>query len=173
MADISQILKAAKKRRRSVYVCLAGDKVAELGRLEHQLATLGGKAWEPSSLGDSDPRTELAKKVAAARKAVRAAETEFVFEALGDKEWSDLIAAHPSQDKGQMWDPETFGPALISACAVDPVMTDDQVRELFQLCNAAQRDELWRGAYEVNTEAPGIPFSLTDSGILDSLTAAK
>lgn len=172
MADISQILKAAKKRQRSVFLCLAGDKVAELARLEHQLAGLG-KAWEPASIADSDPRTELAKKVAAARKAVRKAETEFIFQALGDREWSDLLAAHPSEDKGQAWDPETFGPALIAACSVDPIMSPDQVRELFEVLNAAQRDELWRGAYEVNVEAPSIPFSLTESGILDSLIAAK
>lgn len=172
MADISQILKAAKKRQRSVFLCLAGDKVAELARLEHQLAGLG-KAWEPASIADADPRTELAKKVAAARKAVRAAETEFVFEALGDREWSDLLAAHPSEDEKQLWDPETFGPALIASCSVDPVMSPEQVLELFEVLNAAQRDELWRGAYEVNTEAPGIPFSLTESGILDSLIAAK
>jgi hypothetical protein len=172
MADIAQILKAAKKRQKSVFLCLAGDKVAELARLEHQLAGLG-KAWEPTSLAETDPRTQLAKKVASARKAVRAEETEFVFQALGDKEWSDLLAAHPSDNKDQLWDPETFGPALISACALDPVMTDEQVRELFEVLNAAQRDELWRGAYDVNVEAPSIPFSLTESGILEALTAAK
>jgi hypothetical protein len=52
-------------------------------------------------------------------------------------------------------------------------MSAAQVRELFDVINLAQRDDLWRGAYEVNTEAPGLPFSLTDSGILDSLIAAR
>jgi hypothetical protein len=172
MADIADILKKAKRREKSVYLCLAGEEIAELDRLERQLAELG-KAWQPGSLADADPREKLAKQVAAARKKVRGAETEFRFRALGDKEWSDLLAAHPSQDKAQMWDPETFGPALIAACAVDPVMSAAQVRELFDVINLAQRDDLWRGAYEVNTEAPGLPFSLTDSGILDSLIAAR
>lgn len=173
MADISKILKQASRRRRSVYLCLAGDLVAELDRLEHQLAALGGKAWEPNSLADEDPRTELAKKVAAARKAVRAAETEFVFQALDDRAWSDILAAHPSKDGSQSWDPETFGPALVAACAIDPVMTLEQVAELFSIANHAQREDLFRGAWEVNTEAPSIPFSLTDSGILESLIAAR
>lgn len=172
MADIAQILKQAKRREKSIYLCLAGEDIAELDRLERQLAEMG-KAWQPDSLAAADPREKLAKQVSALRKKIRAAETEFRFRALGDREWSDLIAAHPSPDADKMWDPETFGPALISACAVDPVMTADQVLELFDVLNGAQRDELWRGAYEVNTEAPGIPFSLADSGILGSLIAAK
>jgi len=159
MPDISEILKKAKRREKSVFLCLAGDAVAELEGLEKQLAKLGD-AWQPDSLAASDPRIKLAKQVAAAR-------------ALGDREWSDLHAAHPAKEKGQAWDPETFAPALISACSVDPVMTVEQVRELFELLNAGQRDVLWQGAYDANVEATGIPFSLNASGILDSLTAGK
>lgn len=172
MADIADILKKAKRREKSVYLCLAGEEIAELDRLERKLAAMG-KAWEPGSLADADPRDKLAKQVSGLRKKIRESETEFRFRALGDREWSDLLAAHPSPDADKMWDPETFGPALIAACAVDPVMTAEQVKELFEVLNGAQRDELWRGAYEVNVEAPGIPFSLADSGILDSLIGGK
>lgn len=172
MPDISEILKRAKKRQKSVYLCLAGDALAELDQLEKKLSGMGD-AWQPDSLAASDPREKLTKQIAAVRKRVRDSETEFRFEALGDKAWSDLHAAHPSSEKGQAWDPVTFAPALIAACAVDPVMTADQVLELFDVLNAAQRDQLFQGAYDVNTEAAGIPFSLSASGILDSLIAAK
>lgn len=172
MPDISEILKRARRRQKSVFLCLAGDTVAELDRLEKQLAALGD-AWQPESLAASDPKAELAKQVAAARDKVRASETEFRFEALGDGPWSDLHAAHPSSEKGQAWDPKTFVPALIAACAIDPVMTVEQVNELFAVCNAAQRELLFQGAYDVNTEATGVPFSLSASGILDALIAAK
>ncbi|MFJ3201020.1 hypothetical protein [Streptomyces sp. NPDC086989] len=172
MPDISEILKKARRRQKSVFLCLAGDELAELERLEKELAGLGD-AWAPGSLAETDPRKKLAEKVAAAREAVRASETEFRFEALGDRAWSDLIAAHPPKEKGNAFDPETFAPALIAACAIDPVMSVDQVKELFDVLNHAQRDVLWQGAFDVNTEATGIPFSLTASGILDSLTAGK
>ena len=62
---------------------------------------------------------------------------------------------------------------MISACAVDPVMTAEQVEALFDVLNHAQRDALWQGAFDVNTEASGVPFSLAASGILDSLIGAK
>lgn len=172
MPDISEILKRAKRRQKSVSLCLAGDAVAELEGLEQQLAKLGD-AWQPDSLAATDPRAKLAKQVHAARERVRASETEFRFQALGDREWSDLHAAHPSKEKGQAWDPETFPHALIAACSVDPVMTAEQVIELFELLNAGQRDALFQCAYDANVEATGIPFSLSASGILDSLIAAK
>ncbi|MFE2140180.1 hypothetical protein ACFXA3_00170 [Streptomyces sp. NPDC059456] len=172
MPDISEILKAAKRPQKSVFLCLAGDKQAELERLEKELASLGD-AWAPGSLAETDPKKKLAGRVSAARKAVRDSEVEFRFEALGAKAWSDLLAAHPPKKKGDGFDPETFAPALIAACAIDPVMTVEQVGELFDVLNHAQRDTLWQGAFEANTEATGIPFSLTASGILDSLTAGK
>lgn len=172
MPDISEILKKAKRRQKSVFISLAGDKAAELERLEKELAALGD-AWAPGSIAETDPRKRLAQKVSAARQAVRESETEFRFEALGDKAWSDLIAAHPPKEKGQAFDPDTFAPALIAACAIDPVVTVDQVKALFEVFNHAQRDALWQGAFDVNTEATGLPFSLTASGILDSLTGAK
>lgn len=172
MPDISDILKKAKRRQKSVFIALAGDRLAELERLEKELAGLGD-AWAPGSIAETDPRKQLAQKVSAARQAVRDSETEFRFEALGDKAWSDLVAAHPPKEKGHAFDPETFAPALIAACALDPVMTVDQVKELFDVFNHAQRDALWQGAFDVNTEATGIPFSLNASGILDSLTDGK
>jgi hypothetical protein len=172
MPDITDILKKAKRRQKSVFLALAGDKLAELERLEKELAALGD-AWAPGSIAETDPRKKLAEKVSAVRQAVRDSETEFKFEALGDKAWSDLVAAHPPKEKGHAFDPETFAPALIAACAIDPVMTPDQVKELFDVFNHAQRDALWQGAFDVNTEATGIPFSLTASGILASLTGEK
>lgn len=172
MPDITEILKKAKRRQKTVVLCLAGDEVANLERLEKELAVLGD-AWQPDSLAEADPRRELAEKVAAARAAIRSSETEFRFEALGAKAWSDLIAAHPSQNQGEAFDPETFAPALISACSVEPAMSVAQVKELFDVLNHAQREMLWQGAFDANTEASGIPFSLTASGILDSLTGGK
>jgi hypothetical protein len=173
MPDISEILKRAKRRQKSVFLCLAGDLVAELESLERQLADAGSDTWRPDSLASEDPRTVLAKKVGAARGKVRKSYTEFKFQSLGDRAFSDLIAAHPPQEKGQAWDPATFPKALVSASSIDPVMSPEQVAELFEILNDGQRSELCHGAYDVNAEAPGIPFSLSASGILDSLTAGK
>lgn len=171
MPDITEILKRARPRERSVTLCLAGDEAAEVERLERQLAELSD-TWQPDSLGAKDPSEALAKRIKAARDRMRKSEAEFRFRALGEKTWSDLLAAHPG-GKGQSFDPDTFPKALISAAAIEPAMTPDQVTELFEVLNEGQRQDLWQAAFEVNTEATSIPFSVSASGIFNSLSDGK
>lgn len=171
MPDITEILKRARPRERSVTLCLAGDEAAEVERLERQLAELSD-TWQPDSLGGKNPGDALAKRIKAARDRMRKSEAEFRFRALGEKVWSDLLAAHPG-GKGQSFDPDTFPKALISAAAVEPAMTPEQVAELFEVLNEGQRQELWAAAFEVNTESTSIPFSVSASAIFSSHSDGK
>lgn len=171
MPDFSEILKRARPREKSVSICLAGDELAEVERLERELASVG--EWRSESLAAKNPAEALTKRISAARARMKKAEVEFKFRALGDKAWSDLVVAHPSKNKHEAWDPETFPKALLAVCCVDPVMTPDQVGELFEVLNEGQRGELVQAAYDTNAEATSIPFSLSGSGILNSLTAGK
>jgi hypothetical protein len=172
MPDITEILRRAKPREKSVFMCLAGDLIALVDRLEKQLTGLSD-GFRPQSLASGNPAEKIAKQISTAREQMQKAETEFRFRALGDREWSDLVASHPSKNKGEGWDPQTFPKALVSACCVDPVMTPEQAEELFQVLNEGQRTELMQAAYDVNAEATSIPFSVSASGILSSLTAGK
>ncbi|WP_432136835.1 hypothetical protein [Streptomyces sp. bgisy154] len=167
MTDISDVLKRAKPRERTVELCIAGDVAAEVERLEAELARVSAD-WRPDSLAANHPGEAIAKKIAAARERMREAEVPFTFRALGAKAWSDLVAQHPAKTEGQAFDPETFSPALLAACCVDPVMTVDQVTELLEVLNTGQVQELVDAAYEVNTESTAVPFSLAASAILAS-----
>ena len=62
MPDITEILKRARPRERSVTLCLAGDEAAEVERLERQIAELSD-TWQPESLGAKDPSEALAKRI--------------------------------------------------------------------------------------------------------------
>lgn len=177
MPNIEDILKRAKPREKSVWICVAGDLLSEVDRLERELREVG-EGWSPDSLASSDPREKIAKRIKTVREAMKKAEVEFKFRAIGDRAWSDLVAAHPPKKQGaggqtMAWDPETFPRALVSASAVDPVMTPEQLDALFELLNEGQRTEMFECAYAVNTEATSIPFSVTASGILSSLTDGK
>lgn len=172
MPDINEILKRAKPREKTVPICLAGDELAEIERLEQELANLPA-SWRADSLAAKDPGEAIRKKIETVKARMRKAEVPFRLRALGDKAWSDLVAAHPSKNKHEAWDPETFPKALLAVCCVDPVMTADQVGELFEVLNMGQREELCQAAYDVNAEATSIPFSLSASGILNSLTDGK
>ncbi|MFH8752935.1 hypothetical protein ACH4GK_17930 [Streptomyces rimosus] len=172
MPDITEIIKRAKPRETTVTLYLAGDEAAEVERLEAELAGLSD-TWQPDSLGAKNPGEKLAKEIAAARKRLKASAVEFRLRALGRLAWSDLVAAHPSKDKAQAWDPETFPQALLAACCVEPAMKPEQVADLFEVLNEGQRIALCQAAYDVNAEATSVPFSVSASSILASLTDGK
>jgi hypothetical protein len=174
MADIEALLKQAKPRETVAAVYLDGATAAEIERLDRQLAEASDGTWQASSMADAHPGREIAEKIAAAREKLKASEAEFRFRALPDREWSDLLAAHPPRDaEKEMFNPDTFPAALIAACAVDPAMTSDQVGRLFAVLNQGQRNQLFTAAYEVNTEGTSVPFSVSASAILAALGDGK
>lgn len=170
MPDITDILKRAKQRETTVQIYLAGDVLAEIERLERKLSDSNADTWKAASLASKNPAAKIAEQIAAARKRLQDSEVEFLFRAMPDQAWSDLLAAHPPQDADrQQFDVKTFPRALIAACCVDPVMAPEQVDELFGVINQAQRNALFNGAFEANTEGTDVPFSVTASGILAGL----
>lgn len=173
MPNITDIIKKASLREDSVTLYLAGKESAEVARLERQLADLSGDAWAPSSMADRNPAAEIAKKIEAARKRIAGSAVEFKFRALGAEEWSDLVAAHPSADKTQRWDPITFGPACVVASCYEPAMTAEQCAGLYAVLNTGQREDLENCAFEVNATATSVPFSVSASAILAASTDAS
>lgn len=170
MPDIKDVLAKAKRREHTVSICLAGDVAAEVERLEVKLADTS--EWQPQSMADRHPGVEIAERITEARERMKESEVAFTFRALGAKAWSDLVAAHPGKNEGEPWDVETLAPALVSASAVDPEMSPDDVDELFEQLNFAQRQQLIDAAWHVNGDA-SIPFSLRASAILASHTGEK
>lgn len=159
MPDIADILAKAVPRERTVAVCLAGDLAGEADRLQADLEALGD-AWQPSSMGDVDPRREIGQRLEAVRGQMRGAAVDFTFRALGHIPYSGLIAAHPAPEGSQEpYDPGSFLPALLAACSIDPVMTPRQALELLGLLNDGQARELFAAALQVNEEPSPLPFS--------------
>jgi hypothetical protein len=172
MPDISDILNRAKPRETTLPIYLDGSAASEVEQLERQLAGLAD-TWAPDSLAATDPSKDLAQQIQAARTRMQESAVEFRLRALGDKVWSDLLAAHPAKNADELWDPTTFPKALVAACCLDPVMTESEVGQLYEVLNEGQRGELFRAAYSVNTEATSIPFSVSASAILAALGDAK
>ncbi|MGW7359473.1 hypothetical protein ACWGI0_23275 [Streptomyces sp. NPDC054802] len=171
MPDIKDVLKKVRPRELTVPVCLAGDLAAEVERLEAKLSSLS--EWRPDSIADQNPGIEIAEKIASARREMQESEVEFTFRALGAEAWSDLVAMHPGKTDEEAWDVDTLQPALVAASCVDPVMTREQLDELFEGLNLGQRQQLLDAAWQVNGEATSVPFSLHASAILASHTDGK
>ncbi|MGW5126680.1 hypothetical protein ACWEQ7_22020 [Streptomyces sp. NPDC004069] len=172
MPDIAEVLARAKPRERTVRVCLAGDLAGEAERLEAEIARVSAEEWEPSSIADRHPGRPLAAQLAEVNRQIHESAVEFRFRYVGDRAYSDLVAAHPSKDPGQAFDSESFPRALIAACCIDPVMTVDQVAELFEVLTQAQIKDLFDAAWDVcNAQVGAVPFSLAVSALLASIDA--
>lgn len=169
MADIADILQRAKPRERTVRVCLAGDLAGEAERLQAEITRVSGEDWEPSSIADRHPARDLAEQLAAVNKQIKTASVDFRFRYIGDKAYSDLLAEHPSDNDNEAFNSETFPRALIAACCIDPVMSVDQVGELFETLSQGDIKELFDAAWDCcNARAGAVPFSLAVSALLVS-----
>lgn len=168
MPNIEDILAQATPRQRTVQVCVRGDLASEVERLADEMET-ATKEWEPSSIADEHPGRKLAAELKAAREAAKAAEVPFVLQFIGDRAYSDLLAAHPSDNPNELFDDRTFPNALIVAACVDPKMTAEQAAQLFEKVNRGEQKKLFDAAWEVHNAADVSPFSLAASALLAGL----
>ncbi|MFD5111435.1 hypothetical protein ACFWNG_03820 [Streptomyces sp. NPDC058391] len=165
MPDIKALLAKARPRERTVKIMLDGATAGEIGRLEADLLDTS-EDWQPSDLADEHPGRALASQIAELRQKARESEADFRFRYIGDEEYSSLLAAHPSTSKEELFDSDSFPRALIAASCIDPVMTEDQAKELFKVINQGQIQRLFDAAWDVHNAAGLVPFSLAASALL-------
>lgn len=172
MPSIEDILKQAMPRERTVMVCIRGDLASEVERLADELAKVS-KEWEPTDLTQEHPGREISAKLKAAQEAAQAAQVPFVLRYIGDKAYSDLLAAHPSDNERELFDDRTFPRALVVASCVDPRMTAEQAEKLYEVINKGEQTKLFDAAWDVHNSADTAPFSLAASALLAGLGGGK
>ncbi|MFJ2863679.1 hypothetical protein [Kitasatospora sp. NPDC087314] len=168
--DIEDIIAGATLREARVPLCLAGDLLGDYEALERQLSDAAALVGQSLAGG---PRVDIAARMEELRAEMAEHTVEFRLRALGDEAWSDLIAAHPGTGV-QAFDPKTFGPAAVAACAVEPAMTVDQYQRLAKRLNHGQQEALLNTVWDLNTKAAQqVPFSLLASATAASPTGEK
>jgi len=96
---------------------------------------------------DASERPELEPLERAATEALDAMDAAtlwFTFRSLGRTPFRDLLLAHPARDEDHEavsaqsegskapYNMDTFPPALVQASCVDPVLTDDDIEDIFE-----------------------------------------
>lgn len=165
MPDIKDLLAKAKPRERAVKVLLDGETAGEIERLEAELLEVS-EDWQPADLADEHPGRQISAQIAELREKARASEAMFRFRYIGDEEYSSLLAAHPSTNKEELFDSNSFPRALIARSCVDPVMSEEQAKELFKVINQGQIQTLFDAAWDVHNSSGLVPFSLAASALL-------
>lgn len=149
-------LKSGKKPlQRTVTVYLDDEPIEALREAERALREYHGDS--------DDERNRLALDVEQAKAAVEDTAVTLLFRSIGRKHYDRLIRAFPATEEqnkehkeqfGQdaPYDADEFSVALIAASCVDPVLSEDQVRELRDEWNTSEYVELFTTALEVNTQ---------------------
>lgn len=171
---LAELKAKARPVERKLRLCLDGALLAQIADLEERIKAA---RRAPSLEGDQRLHSELAE----ARE--RAASDEvcetFTFRAIGQARYDELLREHPpteaqfSQWREQVsaspamalalpppsYDSETFDPALVAVCCVDPRLTEDEWEEFRRdSLNGGQWAEIVDNAIAVNTARTSRPF---------------
>jgi len=98
----------------------------------------------------------------------RELEINVLFRSLGSKLYDAIVTEHqPTKEQkkeGNQWNPDTFPPALIAACSVDPRLTVEQATSLWESEDWSQGElmGLFIAAVKLNNEGLDIPFTAAD-----------
>lgn len=154
-------LKKKKPVEDVVEILLDDEPTKAVTEAREALLEAEGNLHEKSS----DPklkklRDEAKKAVDLAMAAQNSEIVTIRFRACGRKRYEEILDANPpseeavkkAKDNGGMasWSVPEFPIALIAACAVDPVLTEEQVAELYDDWNSAEVQLLFLTAYSVN-----------------------
>jgi hypothetical protein len=166
----ADILAQAKPAQRSIFMHLRGDllarrdeldaEVEEAARLE-RLAVRNAEGNPELALGESSPTDQLVAELRDVMDELRASRVRFTFEALPRSKWDALRKEHEQADGKTNLD--TMAVPLVAATLVHPAATEDEITQLYEKFNHLQRQQMFDAAWEVNTGAVDIPFSLAGS----------
>lgn len=119
---------------------------------------------------------------------------DVLIRSIGRKPWEKLIEGHPATDEQQndfvqqqlrqgvppsraerlRWNHETFPPAAIAACLVDPVLTIDQAQEIWDSERWSQDElaKLFAGCVAVNETSGTAEWGKGSAATRDSETSS-
>lgn len=93
-------------------------------------------------------------------------EVTMKYQAIGMRNYDKLVAKHPPKPdqraEGASFDMDTFAPALIAACSVEPELTVEDARAIWESDTWSRGDVmvLFRNAVELNNRGLDVPFSV-------------
>jgi hypothetical protein len=94
-------------------------------------------------------------------------EVTMKYQAIGMRAYDRLVAKHPPKPEqraeGSSFDIDTFAPALIAACSVEPEISPAEAKQIWESEEWSRGDVmvLFRNAVELNNRGLDIPFSVS------------
>jgi hypothetical protein len=94
-------------------------------------------------------------------------EVTMKYQAIGMRAYDRLVAKHPPKPEqraeGSSFDIDSFAPALIAACSVEPEISPAEAKQIWESEEWSRGDVmvLFRNAVELNNRGLDIPFSVS------------
>lgn len=165
--------KAKKTRRTITHPVVTDDDAVTAYKLAEEALK------DAKRRGDHDAAAKHEADMAEAEQAIRESTILMRLRAMprkGERSYTTLKAEHPptAEDDAEVaeltgkpdakarWHSDTFGPALVAACLIEPAVTVEQAVELAADMNEAEWNRLLWAAINVNenaTDTAGLVFS--------------
>lgn len=177
--SVSEILAARRPPERKLRLVLDGGLAARVADLEARVrqarledALTGG--------GLSDRAPAIERELTEARAMLDESAAEFTFQAIGRVRLAEITsrfpptqaqwdrhrqeaAINPFTSAPPDYDYESLAPEVIAASCVDPAMTVEEARRLWDELSDGQAAALFEAAWAVNNEVSNRPTSGTDT----------
>ena len=94
-------------------------------------------------------------------------EVTLKYQAIGMRAYDRLVSKHPPKPdqraEGNSFDIDTFAPALIAACSVEPEISPTEAKNIWDSEDWSRGDVmvLFRNAVELNNRGLDVPFSVS------------
>ena len=161
-----EIIRGGRLPTKSVPICLHADLVADHERLERELEKALSQPYDGLEAGGQ--ARVISEQIKALEAEMLAHTVEFKLQALPRRAYNDLVAKHPAEDSDRMlFNPDTFFPALIRACTVEPQLSDEVWQLLLdEKLTDQQFDTLADAAVGLNRRDVDVPLSRRASRVM-------
>lgn len=129
--------------------------------LRDQWGSAADRPDPAASLGQRSDKTVLAEELAQLDEQVSASLATIRVQAIDAAAWAALKAKHPRTDgKVGGFDPDTFAPAALAACAVAPTFTDDEATRFVARLSDGQREQVCGPLIALNEAGFDLPLDV-------------
>lgn len=171
MVSFKEIQALKKPNETSIELVLEPDLTRTLAELyrRHSIEESRDKKLNRAALAPA-----IQKEIDALTDRIESAKVAFSFKDPGRKAFEDLIEACPpteeekkvSKDHGQpppTWGTDTFVPGLLAMASLEPKLTLDDAREIYDEWGRGDVEALFNCALQACMETASIPFTRRDT----------
>lgn len=155
--DLDAFLDGYELPVEEVPICGRAGLVADHAQAE--AAVLAARA--DGGLGGVPP--ELVERLEELEREIEESVLVFRVRGVSQRAWADLLAAHPptkdQREKGSVYNQDTFEPAALSLCAIEPTVSIEQALRIRETLPAVEWARLILAVINLNQKATQPPKS--------------